>query len=349
MNQSPPPPPPGSVPLPPFAPPPPTPPSPPLPAAGATRSSTFWRRRGKLGKAALIGGGLLVGLAVLGAVLPTPDEGDVHAVDAASPSAPVTSELPAVSFVVEQSVEDEAVVEIATAVTNVRPVAADTVVVSVATVAEQAVVPTAPPTVTATPPLTVAHVVDGDTVDMSDGTTIRLIGIDTPERGECGADEATDTLATILGDQQVILVPGARDDVDRYGRLLRYIDLADGTDVDLAMIESGHAIARYDSRDGYGRHTREDAYVAADAVNPDVCAVPVTTPPPPPVAPPPAAVPAPAPVVALPPPAPVQQPATNVSYRNCDAVRAAGAAPIRPGDPGFQSKFDRDNDGIGCE
>jgi len=23
--------------------------------------------------------------------------------------------------------------------------------------------------------------------------------------------------------------------------------------------------------------------------------------------------------------------------------------PIRPGDPGFQSKFDRDNDGIGCE
>jgi hypothetical protein len=36
-------------------------------------------------------------------------------------------------------------------------------------------------------------------------------------------------------------------------------------------------------------------------------------------------------------------------YQNCDAVRAAGAAPIHPGDPGFQPKFDRDNDGIGCE
>jgi hypothetical protein len=36
-------------------------------------------------------------------------------------------------------------------------------------------------------------------------------------------------------------------------------------------------------------------------------------------------------------------------YQNCDAVRAAGAAPIHPGDPGFQQKFDRDGDGVGCE
>lgn len=43
---------------------------------------------------------------------------------------------------------------------------------------------------------------------------------------------------------------------------------------------------------------------------------------------------------------PVQE---NVYYENCTAVRNAGAAPIYPGDPGFQSKFDRDNDGIGCE
>jgi hypothetical protein len=38
-----------------------------------------------------------------------------------------------------------------------------------------------------------------------------------------------------------------------------------------------------------------------------------------------------------------------VHYKNCDAVRAAGAAPIYRGEPGFQSKFDRDKDGIGCE
>jgi hypothetical protein len=36
-------------------------------------------------------------------------------------------------------------------------------------------------------------------------------------------------------------------------------------------------------------------------------------------------------------------------YKNCDAVRAAGAAPIYPGDPGFQPKFDANDDGVGCE
>lgn len=36
-------------------------------------------------------------------------------------------------------------------------------------------------------------------------------------------------------------------------------------------------------------------------------------------------------------------------YENCDAVRAAGAAPIRVGDPGYSTKLDRDHDGVGCE
>lgn len=56
---------------------------------------------------------------------------------------------------------------------------------------------------------------------------------------------------------------------------------------------------------------------------------------------PPAEVPAPAPLVEIPAPA--------AFYQNCSAVRAAGAAPIRAGDPGFQSKFDGDGDGVGCE
>lgn len=48
----------------------------------------------------------------------------------------------------------------------------------------------------------------------------------------------------------------------------------------------------------------------------------------------------------------VQPPApgpSNVSYANCDAVRAAGAAPIYRGQPGYAPKLDRDNDGVGCE
>jgi hypothetical protein len=37
------------------------------------------------------------------------------------------------------------------------------------------------------------------------------------------------------------------------------------------------------------------------------------------------------------------------AFRNCDAVRAAGAAPVRRGDPGYGPHLDRDNDGVGCE
>jgi hypothetical protein len=45
-------------------------------------------------------------------------------------------------------------------------------------------------------------------------------------------------------------------------------------------------------------------------------------------------------------PAPV---GASVSYKNCSAVHAAGAAPIRAGDAGWEAKFDRDGDGVGCE
>ncbi|MCU1631787.1 MAG: hypothetical protein JWM61_439 [Micrococcaceae bacterium] len=74
----------------------------------------------------------------------------------------------------------------------------------------------------------------------------------------------------------------------------------------------------------------------APPVVPEPVAPPVVVPEP--VAPAPVA---PAPVAPAPAPAPY--------YANCDAVRAAGAAPIYAGTPGFQPKFDRDNDGIGCD
>lgn len=37
------------------------------------------------------------------------------------------------------------------------------------------------------------------------------------------------------------------------------------------------------------------------------------------------------------------------AFRNCSEARAAGAAPVRRGDPGYGPHLDRDNDGIGCE
>ncbi len=41
-------------------------------------------------------------------------------------------------------------------------------------------------------------------------------------------------------------------------------------------------------------------------------------------------------------------PPPPAAYADCAAVRAAGAAPIRRGDPGFEPRFDRDGDGQGC-
>lgn len=37
------------------------------------------------------------------------------------------------------------------------------------------------------------------------------------------------------------------------------------------------------------------------------------------------------------------------AFRNCAAARAAGAAPVRQGDPGYSPRLDRDGDGVGCE
>jgi endonuclease YncB( thermonuclease family) len=108
----------------------------------------------------------------------------------------------------------------------------------------------------------VTRVVDGDTLELGNGESVRLVGIDTPELGQCGYDRATAALARLVAGKQVRL--GRSDeDRDRYGRLLRYVDVG-GVDAGLRQIRSGMAIARYDSRDGYGFHPREPRYIAAD-------------------------------------------------------------------------------------
>ena len=108
------------------------------------------------------------------------------------------------------------------------------------------------------------YVIDGDTIVVADGSRVRMIGIDTPERGECGFAEARDHLIALIGAGPVRLVPGARTDTDRFGRLLRYVEVGE-IDTNYEMIASGHAIARYDGLDGYGRHPRQDQYRATDA------------------------------------------------------------------------------------
>lgn len=121
----------------------------------------------------------------------------------------------------------------------------------------------------------VTYVVDGDTVDVEGLGRVRVIGIDTPERGECGYESASAALSAMVLDQQVVAVPGESTDTDWYGRKLRFLDVVDDsgrpvTDAGLRLIEDGWAIARYDSLDGYPRHDRQDEYRAADSGSEDL-------------------------------------------------------------------------------
>ena len=120
------------------------------------------------------------------------------------------------------------------------------------------------PTAPGTPTTAFVAVVDGDTIETSAGT-VRLIGIDTPERGECGHDQASSAIGRLLatGDPVTLELPEGQNDHDRYDRLIRYVITTDGVDLGLVQLQAGNAIARYDSTDGYPRHPREAAYHAA--------------------------------------------------------------------------------------
>ena len=75
----------------------------------------------------------------------------------------------------------------------------------------------------------VARVIDGDTIELECGERVRFIGIDTPEIGEPGANEATQFVREHVYGQQVWLEADGNDR-DRFGRLRRYIWLSYPTD-----------------------------------------------------------------------------------------------------------------------
>ena len=197
-----------------------------------------------------------------------------------------------------------------------------------------------PPTTTTAARLTAARVIDGDTIVTSAGDTVRLAGIDTPERGQCGYSEATANLRRALADNTLTLTKAGLTDRDKYGRLIRYVDVGE-QDAGMGQIMGGFARARYDSRDGYGRHPRQDDYVAADAATPSICAASSTTP----------AAESPAPAASATATRKATEPpetGKTTPYANCTEAREAGAAPLHRGDPGYSTRLDRDGDGTAC-
>ncbi|MEU4763699.1 excalibur calcium-binding domain-containing protein [Actinosynnema sp. NPDC023794] len=183
-------------------------------------------------------------------------------------------------------------------------------------------------TTTTPPPVRVAEVVDGRTITVSGGGRVQLAGLAQP--GECWAALAADFLKTTLAGKDLRVV-GAT------------VLLPDG--VDLAGHVVGQGMARAEQTASAALASAQDAAKAAGLGlwgAPCAGADTVAPPPPPP--------PAPKPTYDPPPPQPVQPaPPADAYYANCDAVRAAGKAPLYAGQPGYRAALDRNKDGVACE
>ena len=89
----------------------------------------------------------------------------------------------------------------------------------------------------------VINVIDGDTIDvLIDGEEyrVRYVGVDTPERDEPFYREATSANRRMVEGETVTLVIDVSE-TDRFGRLLRYVYLDDGTFVNAELIADGYA------------------------------------------------------------------------------------------------------------
>jgi len=88
-------------------------------------------------------------------------------------------------------------------------------------------------------------VIDGDTIELSDGRKVRYIGMDTPEsvdprRGlECFGHEAAARNTELVGGKTIQLEKDVSE-TDKYGRLLRYV-YVNGQFINQTLVEEGFA------------------------------------------------------------------------------------------------------------
>lgn len=197
-----------------------------------------------------------------------------------------------------------------------------------------------------------------------------MLGIDAPDPGEPCFAESRDELERLIGSSPVNLATDpSQPDTDSSGFLLRYVEETYFLDGDVSVQQARAGMARYDATSSGLEHGTEIRDAETDAserevgiwADPPCGSGPSATEEPDPTTesePEPEPNPAPKPQPD-PDPEPAPRPAPDVNedddsggsayYPNCDAARAAGAAPLYAGEPGYSRKLDRDGDGVACE
>ena len=105
----------------------------------------------------------------------------------------------------------------------------------------------------------VTKVVDGDTVVVEGGQRVRLLNIDTREKGQNCYQEAKQRMEELVLLKNVTLERD-KEDKDQYGRLLRYI-YVDGVNINMEMVAEGLAVVYiYDPNTKY-----QDQFAAIEA------------------------------------------------------------------------------------
>ena len=85
----------------------------------------------------------------------------------------------------------------------------------------------------------VTGIIDGDTIELSGGDRLRLLGIDSPERGDQLYDSAKTFLASLISGKTVMVTYSERRR-DGYGRILGYLFI-DTVCINEAVLRSGMA------------------------------------------------------------------------------------------------------------
>src|SRR3989344_1430265 len=133
----------------------------------------------------------------------------------------------------------------------------------------------------------VSKVIDGDTISiLKDGATetVRFIGVNAPETGQCYTAEATQKLKTLLASGSVSLeLDTSQGERDKYDRLLAYVFSESGQNAAQVLIEGGFAKEYTYSRAYKYQKEFKAAQASAEAAGmglwaPGACAKPVSAP-----------------------------------------------------------------------